>query len=127
VLFGASSFVGRVLRAVVASHFGALRTPYGTGVKIPLRPALAPPLTLLRTGFDKGGKKGGFLFGIATSAREHVCDPPVQEEETMAVIEVVEERFERRLSEEIGKLRTELSGEMSKLRVEMHDLRANLI
>jgi len=31
-------------------------------------------------------------------------------------IEVVEERFERRLSEEIGKLR-----------VEMHDMRANLI
>ena len=44
-----------------------------------------------------------------------------------SVIEVVEERFERRLSEEIGKLRTELSGEMGKLRVEMHDLRANLI
>ena len=33
-----------------------------------------------------------------------------------SVIEVVEERFERRLSEE-----------MSKLRVEMHDLRASLI
>jgi hypothetical protein len=66
-----------------------------------------------------------------------------------SVIEVVEERFERRLSEEIGKLRVELSTEMSKLRTElstetsklrtelstetsklrteMHDLRANLI
>lgn len=66
-----------------------------------------------------------------------------------SVIEVVEERFERRLSEEMGKLRVELSGEMSqmrvelsgemsklrvelsgetsKLRAEMHDLRANLI
>jgi len=55
-----------------------------------------------------------------------------------SVIEVVEERFERRLSEEMGKLRAELSGEMGKLRVElsgetsklraeMHDLRANLI
>jgi len=45
----------------------------------------------------------------------------------MAVIEIVEERFERRLAEEIGKLRVELCGEMSKLRVELHDLRANLI
>lgn len=66
-----------------------------------------------------------------------------------SVIEVVEERFERRLSEEMGKLRVELSGEMNqmrvelsgemsqmrvelsgetgKLRAEMHDLRANLI
>src|SRR6266542_211997 len=71
------------------------------------------------------------------------------------VIEVVEERFERRLAEELGKLcaeiaeamgklRAELFGEVSKLRVEiageiskmreetsklraeMHDLRANL-
>lgn len=44
-----------------------------------------------------------------------------------SVIEVVEERFERRLTEEISKLRVELSGEMGKLRDEMHDLRANLI
>jgi hypothetical protein len=51
-----------------------------------------------------------------------------------SVIEVVEERFERRLSEEMSKireemsrLRVELSGETSKLRAEMHDLRANLI
>lgn len=51
-----------------------------------------------------------------------------------SVIEVVEERFERRLSEEMGKIREEmsklrvdLSGETSKLRAEMHDLRANLI
>lgn len=62
-----------------------------------------------------------------------------------SVIEVVGERFERRLSEEmskirgemssmrmdlsgeISKLRVELSGETSKLRVEMHDLRANLL
>ena len=62
-----------------------------------------------------------------------------------SVIEVVEERFERRLSEEMSKLRTEISelrvelfgemgklraehsGEMGKLRAEMHDLRANLI
>jgi hypothetical protein len=51
-----------------------------------------------------------------------------------SVIEVVEERFERRLTDEIGKvreemskLRVELSGETGKLRVEMHDLRANLI
>lgn len=51
-----------------------------------------------------------------------------------SVIEVVEERFERRLSEEMGKvreemgrLRMELSGEMSRLRAEMHDLRANMI
>ena len=36
-----------------------------------------------------------------------------------SVIEVVEERFERRLSEEMGKLRVELSGEMSQLRVEL--------
>jgi len=55
-----------------------------------------------------------------------------------SVIEVVEERFERRLAEELGKLRAEiaeqmgklraeLSGEVNKLRAEMHDLRANLI
>ena len=51
-----------------------------------------------------------------------------------SVIEVVEERFERRLAEEIGKireemdkLRVELSGEISKLRADMYDLRANLI
>ncbi len=66
-----------------------------------------------------------------------------------SVIEVAEERFERRLAEELGKLRAEiaeemsklrvelsgetsklraeLSGETSKLRAEMHDLRANLI
>ena len=40
-----------------------------------------------------------------------------------SVIEVVEERFERRLAEEIGKVREEIS----KLRVEMADLRANLV
>ena len=66
-----------------------------------------------------------------------------------SVIEVAEERFERRLAEELGKLRAEIaeemsklrvelsgetsklraemSGETSKLRAEMHDLRANLI
>jgi hypothetical protein len=55
-----------------------------------------------------------------------------------SVIEVVEERFARRLAEELGKLRVEiteemgklraeLSGEVNKLRAEMHDLRANLI
>ncbi|HEV8716532.1 MAG TPA: hypothetical protein VGX03_27400 [Candidatus Binatia bacterium] len=40
-----------------------------------------------------------------------------------SVIEVVEERFERRLAEEIGKVREEIS----RLRVEMADLRANLV
>jgi len=44
-----------------------------------------------------------------------------------SVIEVVEERFERRLAEEIGKFRAEIAGEISKLRAEMHDLRASLI
>ena len=44
-----------------------------------------------------------------------------------SVIEVTEERFERRLAEELGKLRVELFGEMSKPRAEMHDLRASLI
>ncbi len=44
-----------------------------------------------------------------------------------SVIEVVEERFERRLAEEIGKFRAEVAGEISKLRAEMHDLRASLI
>ena len=62
-----------------------------------------------------------------------------------SVIEVVEERFERRLAEEMGKiraemgqlraemaeamgkLRAEMAGEISKLRAEMHDLGANLI
>jgi hypothetical protein len=39
------------------------------------------------------------------------------------VIEFVEERFERRLAEEMGKIREE----MSKMRVEMADLRANLV
>ncbi|MBI3799083.1 MAG: hypothetical protein HY268_19225 [Deltaproteobacteria bacterium] len=71
------------------------------------------------------------------------------ENNKQSVIEVVEERFERRLSDEISRLRVELAEEMSKLRVElageisrlrvelfgetnklraeMHDLRANLI
>jgi hypothetical protein len=40
-----------------------------------------------------------------------------------SVIEVVEERFERRLAEEIGKVREEIG----RLRVEMADLRANLV
>jgi len=44
-----------------------------------------------------------------------------------SVIEVVEERFERRLAEEIGKFRAEIAGVISKLRAEMHDLRASLI
>ncbi len=44
-----------------------------------------------------------------------------------SVIEVVGERFERRLAEEIGKFRAEVAGEISKLRAEMHDLRASLI
>ena len=51
-----------------------------------------------------------------------------------SVIEVVEERFERRLGEEIGKVREEIgkvrvevAEGMSKMRVEMADLRANLI
>jgi len=59
-----------------------------------------------------------------------------------SVLELVEERFERRLTEEIGKLRVEVSEGMnklraelrtemvegmSKLRTEMSDLRANLI
>ena len=51
-----------------------------------------------------------------------------------SVIEVVEERFERRLGEEIGKVREEIgkvrvevTEGMSKIRVEMADLRANLV
>jgi hypothetical protein len=36
-----------------------------------------------------------------------------------SVIEVAEERFERRLAEELGKLRAEIAEEMSKLRVEL--------
>lgn len=40
-----------------------------------------------------------------------------------SVVELVEERFERRLTEEIGKVREEVS----RLRVEMADLRANLV
>jgi hypothetical protein len=64
------------------------------------------------------------------------------EDNKKSIIEVVEERFERRLTEEIGKLRVEVSEGMnklraelrtemvegtSKLRTEMADLRANLI
>ena len=45
------------------------------------------------------------------------------EDHKTSVIEIVEERFERRLAEEMGKIREE----MSKLRVEMADLRANII
>jgi hypothetical protein len=50
-----------------------------------------------------------------------------RENNKKSVIEVVEERFERRLAEEIGKFRAEVAGEISKLRAEMHDLRASLI
>lgn len=49
------------------------------------------------------------------------------ENNKQSVIEVVEERFERRLIEEIGKLRLEMTDGTSKLRTEMADLRANLI
>ncbi|HXG20238.1 MAG TPA: hypothetical protein VNN62_14335 [Methylomirabilota bacterium] len=45
------------------------------------------------------------------------------EDNKKSVIEFVEERFERRLAEEMGKIREE----MSKMRVEMADLRANLV
>jgi hypothetical protein len=45
------------------------------------------------------------------------------EDNKKSVIEFVEERFERRLAEEMGKMREE----MSKMRVEMADLRANLV
>jgi hypothetical protein len=45
------------------------------------------------------------------------------EDNKKSVIEIVEERFERRLAEEMGKIREE----MSKMRIEMADLRANLI
>jgi hypothetical protein len=45
------------------------------------------------------------------------------EDNKKSVIEIVEERFERRLAEEMGKIREE----MSKLRVEMADLCANLV
>jgi hypothetical protein len=55
-----------------------------------------------------------------------------------SVLEIVEERFERRLAEELGKLRTETNEGLSKLRTEtneglnklrtdMADLRANLV
>lgn len=51
-----------------------------------------------------------------------------------SVIEVVEERFERRLGEEIGKVReeigkvrVEMAEGMSNMRVDMADLRASLI
>src|SRR5882672_9628407 len=67
------------------------------------------------------------------------------EDNKKSVIEIVEERFERRLAEEMGKLRVEMAAlrtdtndgmnklradtneGMSKLRVEMADLRANII
>jgi len=45
------------------------------------------------------------------------------ESDQKSLIEVVEERFERWLAEEIGKVREEIST----LRVEMADLRANLV
>jgi len=43
------------------------------------------------------------------------------------ILEVVEERFERRLAEELGKVRMDMTEGMSKLRTEMADLRANLV
>jgi hypothetical protein len=43
------------------------------------------------------------------------------------VITLVGEKFERRLSEEISKLRIEMKEEISKLRVEMAQMRADLI
>ena len=56
------------------------------------------------------------------------------ENNKQSVIEVVEERFERRLAEEMGKMRVEVAteigkvrDEIGKLRTEMHDLRANMI
>lgn len=61
-----------------------------------------------------------------------------QEKQKNDVIEIVAEKFERRLSEEISGLRTELKGDIAGLRtelkediaglrIEMHSMRADLI
>lgn len=60
------------------------------------------------------------------------------EDNKASIIELAEQRFERRLAEELAKfrvevneaisrVRTEMLGEIAKLRVEMHDLRVSLI
>jgi hypothetical protein len=43
------------------------------------------------------------------------------------ILEVVEERFECRLAEELGKVRMDMTEGLSKLRTEMADLRTNLV
>ena len=40
---------------------------------------------------------------------------------------LLEERFARRLAEEIGKLRSEMHDEIGKVRAEMHSMKADLI
>ncbi len=42
------------------------------------------------------------------------------------IIEIVEEKFERRLSEELGKLRVEMAEMKSELRGEMADMKSEL-
>ena len=42
------------------------------------------------------------------------------------IIEIVEEKFERRLSEELGKLRIEMAEMKSELRGEMADMKSEL-
>ncbi|MEO0149563.1 MAG: hypothetical protein ABIL23_03960 [candidate division WOR-3 bacterium] len=42
-------------------------------------------------------------------------------------MEAAEDRFARRLAEEIGKLRVEMYNEMGKLRAEMHQFKGDIV
>ncbi len=72
-----------------------------------------PKIAALNTLREKLGEDGvNALFEVLEEEREKTRD---------LLFRLLEERFARRLAEEIGKLRSEMYEEMGKLRSEMHD------
>ena len=51
----------------------------------------------------------------------------VHEDSRIRALELVDERFARRLAEEMGKMRAEMYREFGKLRAEMYSMKADLI
>ena len=76
-------------------------------------------LSALNTLREKLGEDGvNALLEVIEEERERTRDN---------LFQLLEERFARRLAEEIGKLRSEMYEEIGKLRAEMHSMKADLI
>ena len=76
-------------------------------------------LSALNTLREKLGEDGvNALLEVIEEERERTRDN---------LFQLLEERFARRLAEEIGKLRSEMYDEIGKLRAEMHSMKADLI